>query len=234
MAYSDDIHEMHLVDSVRKPESGANPVVMLISRPCGCGREDAAETASLQVALHGGVKWWYRVKREPVTLARNIATEMFLEGKKGEDPWTHLFFIDDDTIVMDPDALTKLLALDADIASGVVPFWNGPDRGMIVNIQCGNGWLKAWPKERILDCTHAGTACMLIRREVFEVLEYPWFVWKEARGGLILGEDIVFCQKAIAANLTIRCDSSVWCEHIKKLPLTHFAPPRPEFSDASP
>ena len=210
--------------------SEARPIVVIPTRG-GCSLEIAAVEAARGVALRGGAQF-FLLQREPVTLARNAAVEMLQAGPKEGPPWTHMLFVDDDTIVGEPDALAKLLALDADIASGVVLWWDGPEKGMVVNVQCGNGWLKAWPEQRILDCTHAGTACMLIRREVFDVLKYPWFVWKEAPGGLIKGEDIVFCEDAVAAGLSIRCDTSVWCDHIKKLPLAYFAPPRPEFSDA--
>jgi len=173
------------------------------------------------VAAKGNCRF-HVVEREPVTLARNSCVNEFLKGDE-----THLLFVDDDTVLLCDETVERLLALDADIASGVVPWWHSPDKHMIVNVQKNGDWLEPWPTGTF-DITHAGTACMLIARRVFDAIEYPWFTWEETRDGRRQGEDVSFCAKALLQNLSLRCDASVRCDHIKTVCLGDFCPPHPD------
>lgn len=57
----------------------------------------------------------------------------------------------------------------------------------------------------------AGSAGMLVRRQVFEAIGYPYF---ETTDGLKLNEDIVFCKKARAAGFDIHVDPQAHMGHI--------------------
>ncbi len=68
--------------------------------------------------------------------------------------------------------------------------------------------LKDVPAEGIIELDAAGTAGMLIRRDVFEAMPQPWFENSPR------SEDIVFCEKAIAAGFKIHADLACRLGHI--------------------
>jgi len=165
------------------------------------------------------------VTREPVTLARNQATRMFLKTDA-----THMLMVDDDTVIMTRDTIGRLLALDADIAAGLVPWWDG-GVGLILNAQREpNVWLRPWPTGTFA-VHHVGTAIMMIARPVFELIEWPWFQWRESRAGDYQGEDLDFCRKAREKGCSIMVDAAVIGDHFKTIPLTAMCPPLPEDGD---
>ena len=61
-----------------------------------------------------------------------------------------------------------------------------------------------------------GGSCMLINREVFEVLPWPWFCFTYAGPGQFGGEDIYFSRKCKAAGISIYCDSTTVSPHLTK------------------
>lgn len=193
--------------------------------PCRDGKpyELARIVASIEALAHKtGV---CTITREPVTLARNQATRKFLKTNA-----THMLMVDDDTVIMTRGAIDRLLALDADIAAGLVPWWDGVS-GLILNAQCEpNVWLKPWPTGTF-PVWHVGTAIMMIARRVFELIEWPWFQWRESREGDYQGEDLDFCRKAREKGCSIMVDAGVIGDHFKTIPLTAMCPPLPENGD---
>jgi hypothetical protein len=64
------------------------------------------------------------------------------------------------------------------------------------------------PAEGIIELDAAGSAGMLIRRDVLEAIEFPWFENSPR------SEDIVFCEKAKAAGFTVHADVACRLGHI--------------------
>ncbi len=62
----------------------------------------------------------------------------------------------------------------------------------------------------------AGTAGMLVRKEVFEAVGYPYF---ESTDGLYLNEDIEFSRKVRAAGFEILADPDAHIGHIISTPI---------------
>lgn len=62
----------------------------------------------------------------------------------------------------------------------------------------------------------AGTGGMLVRREVFDAIGYPYF---ESTDGLYLNEDVEFCRRARAAGFQILCDPTARLGHISSVPV---------------
>lgn len=151
------------------------------------------------------------------TLARNWFADLALSAK-----FSHLLFVDDDTLIP-RDTIVRLLALDADIATGITPIGNDPP---MTNVQRVRGeFLPCWPTG-CFDVETCGTSCMLIRTDVFEKLEWPWFSYYQARGHKnAMSEDLPFCIAARDAGLTLRCDASVVCGHLKQIDLRRLCPP---------
>ena len=64
------------------------------------------------------------------------------------------------------------------------------------------------PAEGLIELQAGGCAGMLIRREVLEAIEPPWFEYTDR------SEDIVFCEKAKEAGFNIYCDLSARLGHV--------------------
>lgn len=154
----------------------------------------------------------------PVDNARNEIVEEFLNGE-GKD-CTHLFFIDSDTIPP-VDALEKLLALDADIASGLTPIIAHDDKSMMFYRKWNCVDMKeefVRPNTGIHQIIGAGGSCLLIKREVLEKMEKPHFrfLYQDDNGKpTLISEDIYFLTKANGLGYKAMCDSSIICKHFK-------------------
>lgn len=151
----------------------------------------------------------------PVEIARNTIVERFL--KRDSD---HLIFIDSDNIFPD-DMFAKLfnmILLKADIATGIsfkkaYPFYptiyqrHGEIFKPITDYQ----------RDSIIDIDACGMACCMIKREVFEKMEFPWYEvvihdFTEDEG--IMGEDLCFCKKAKQMGFNIMADTGLVIPHI--------------------
>jgi hypothetical protein len=151
----------------------------------------------------------------PVDNARNKIVDMFLEGD-----FTHLWFIDSDTIPPQ-DALDKLLAIDADIVSAITP---------IIEVDSNTGRpYRKWncvgmddklvkPDTGVVQVKGAGTSCMLIKRSVFEQIEKPYFrfAYTDDKGKeCLISEDIHFIIQALSKGIKTYADTSIICRHAK-------------------
>ena len=133
--------------------------------------------------------------------------------------YDYLFSVDSD-IVFPRDALTRLIAADKDIISGLyiqrkpgqhilelyqdnpaggvdnIPYWAIKGRGVIPIAGCGFG-------------------CVLIKSAVIRGMEYPHFYYQSAISHAnTISEDIYFCSKARKAGYTMWADTGLHCEHI--------------------
>lgn len=59
-----------------------------------------------------------------------------------------------------------------------------------------------------------GTACILIKADVFRKIKYPWFKWTEYSRDSQLSEDLYFCDQCKKAKIPIYVDTRVSCGHI--------------------
>jgi hypothetical protein len=57
----------------------------------------------------------------------------------------------------------------------------------------------------------AGSAGMLVRREVLDTIGDPWF---ESTNGTVLNEDVIFCRKARAAGFRVFATADVVMGHL--------------------
>lgn len=160
----------------------------------------------------------------PVDEARNMLVQEFLKTD-----CTHLLFIDSDTIPP-IDALDKLLAADKDIISAITPIveYDAARDGK----NDSNGFYKKWncvsketktfvqPDTGILEIMGCGSACVLIKREVFEKISQPYyrFRYEDDNGKpCYVGEDVQFIAKATQAGFKSYADTSIKCGHYKPI-----------------
>lgn len=163
----------------------------------------------------------------PVDHARNEAVRTFIKPEFGN--YTHFMFVDDDTIPP-PDAVSKLLALNADIATGVTPIMRKDEENKIytttncfTSIENDGEFINMETVEEnsgIHEVLRCGASCLMLSRKAIETIGDPWFkiTWTPDFKSYV-GEDLSFCDLARSKGLKIVCDSSVSCAHFKHIML---------------
>ncbi len=136
-------------------------------------------------------------------------------AKKSALEPTHIMFLDSDTIPK-PEALDELLAHDKDVVSGVVPICQGGSISW--NVREDGVFLKKLP-DKPFKAESVGISCTLVKMNVFDKLEWPYFKDEVTVGRVLKDESIYFCEKLRAADIDIWIDPKVYCDHIKTVSL---------------
>ena len=151
--------------------------------------------------------------QHPISVARNLAVDEFMKEKEN----THLLFIDDD-IVVPIDIIPRLLRHDKLVVGGWyilrgnrLPsvFMAGKFGGYVQVSQ--QELVKARRKQPLLPVDGNGAGCLLIQREVFNILDKPYFL--EMDGAQGCGEDLYFFQKCRRFGIPTYCDPNLFCNH---------------------
>lgn len=132
---------------------------------------------------------------------------------------SHILFVDHDVLPR-YTTLKKLLAHDKDIVAGIYP----------LHQHCETAWclsreekFKALPIKELPDnlfkATYVGCGMMLVRLEVFDNLEWPY--WKNGfvYGKKTIGEDVYFCKKLRESGYDIWVDPKIKCGHFRTVDL---------------
>ena len=163
-------------------------------------------------AKHPDVHWGYASTRD-AGVGRDAIAYFALK-----DPdVTHLYFMDYD-VVPPAGTLQKLLGYDVPIAAGIYPMLTEDCASWSFKI--GDDW---WPTSKplpngLVEADMVGGSTVLIKREVFENIERPW--WKMQYHpiddkGIYLrwGEDEYFSLLGRAAGYKIMVDPMIICDH---------------------
>lgn len=114
------------------------------------------------------------VQSSVVHWSRNwLVAEQLKSGK----PWTHVLFIDDD-IVVEPDALERLLSHKKDIVAGICTRRNDPPVPNIRFYEADTGETRQiweWPENELIEVDAVGTGLMLISRHALEQVAQVYF-----------------------------------------------------------
>lgn len=148
----------------------------------------------------------------PLDKARNALVADFLVKTPKA---THILFWDDD-IVPPPDALLRLWLLDEPIVSGLY-FQKGPPFHPLMALKIKNpdgqeGYthLIHWEEGKKYNVDGIGMGFALIRRDVFQDIDWPPFSWYETD----FSEDYAFCTKCRNAGYKIKVDTGVLLTHL--------------------
>jgi hypothetical protein len=158
----------------------------------------------------------------PISHNRNVIVRKFLAGD-----WTHLFFIDSDTRPPE-DVLDKLLSLEAEVATGCYPVWDG---GLFwalyehVLPDLKTPLMRTLSSNQPFQVRGAGAGCLLIRREVLEKLEFPWFQEQESPDGTLRYEDQWFFNACHERGIRVMAHPGVICDHFKQINLADLLVP---------
>jgi cellulose synthase/poly-beta-1,6-N-acetylglucosamine synthase-like glycosyltransferase len=153
--------------------------------------------------------------RYSIAQARNAMVKDALSG--GFD---FIFMIDSDQI-LPPDALTRLLAVDADMRCGWTMMNAGRPETNAAVYDAGKKHFsfhtaETMPKE-VFESDGGGLAVALIKTELFTEMEYPYFRFIEYGNGDILTEDLNFCLAVKGMGKSIKVDPSLRAGHIKHI-----------------
>jgi GT2 family glycosyltransferase len=145
----------------------------------------------------------------------HVAREM-LVNKMIIGGYEWIFFIDSD-MTFAPDLLERLLSHDAPVVSAMCFKRISPYTPCFYRTcEMTDHGVHLEPFEfgtiprKPFEVAAAGAACMLIRREVFEKIKYPWFLPLP-----FCGEDISFCLKLQKAEIPILVDPKPIVGHIE-------------------
>jgi GT2 family glycosyltransferase len=179
----------------------------------------------LKARGYTGYRFSFTYNEQPVEQARNKLVREFLASD-----CTHLLFIDSDTVPPD-HTIVSMLRADKDVVAGLVP-------AMKLDVSTGE-WAAVYTVFNMIRDQHgdvvenrnpdghglqpidrAGTACMLIRREVLENIPSPRFLTVMDEAGIShLGEDFYFCDKAREHGFEVWANMHVVCKHAKTVNL---------------
>lgn len=214
----------HGLLNLRTPIGNANVgtkrAVVLAGTALGRDKRINVNTAMfLQSALSPntkhGWKWTVRVGYG----AEHSRNEMILECLKGN--YTHLFFVDADTVPPD-DTIERLLAHDKDIIAGATPVFVGEARWNY-QIEKSVPVKIATPRQDLFTVARTGGTTILFKRHVLErvvkELKLPYYEVirlddpEDIQHGY-LTDDYNFCDKLCAMGFKIWIDPTIVCGHV--------------------
>lgn len=167
------------VELVKQGPDPEKPIVAILC-PTYRSPEPQMQDALRAMVVHTGEKGIATVYTGPpvqasvVHWSRNwLLSEQIKSGK----PWTHVLFIDDD-IVVEPDALERLLAHKKDIVAGLCTRRNDPPVPNIRFYDKDTGETRQiweWPENQLVEVDAAGTGLMLLSRHAVEQVAQVYF-----------------------------------------------------------
>jgi GT2 family glycosyltransferase len=145
---------------------------------------------------------------------RNLMIQQALEND-----CTHVFFLDDD-VAFEKDLLSRLLAHDKDIVTGLYFMRNYPHTPIIFDYANETGHCRTHylsdNEKGLIEIVATGLGCCLIKTEVFKKVEKPWI----RLGELELDhwcDDIGFFRRVREAGFKLHCDLDAKVGHMAQV-----------------
>lgn len=138
----------------------------------------------------------------------------------------YLLFVDND-VTLPRDALVNMLADDVDVVLGYYAHRNKNNETTLKTNVCKRGELNytmQYTGDELAALRNAGTylerihgggmGCALIRTDVFRRITYPYYKWVDYGNGMMLSEDLYFCEQCKHAHVKLFVDTRVQCGHM--------------------
>lgn len=168
------------------------------------------------LGMMGGSAFWLPiVEQKPVEHNRNRMVSEFLKTDA-----THLFFLDSDN-VPHPDTLPRLLSHDLPFVAAPSEQWKDGEHGVLVldhvrELDAYKQHHPFQPGSGLQRCDAVGGAGMMIRRDVLERMQAPWFrMVYDDMGLLVKGEDFEFCDRLRRDGYELYADCDIIQKHVK-------------------
>lgn len=154
------------------------------------------------------------IEISPFSYAMNKIIEVFLINSEAE----YLMVVDSDT-VPPADAIEKMLAVNADVVTGITPVKKGNKKCINVyeNYEDIEGCVEYFDDTKPFPVVGMGSSCLLIKRSLLKKMKKPYFKHIEFDDGKICTGEMYFCDMIKQAGGTIMCEPSVKCQHFKNV-----------------
>ncbi len=132
--------------------------------------------------------------------------------------YDYMLSVDSD-IILPKDTLTKMLAADKDIITGLYIQRIPNTHTVEVYMVTPNGGMTNIPYELLKDkgvveVAGCGFGVCLVKGEVFRKMEYPHFYYQSALNhSATVSEDVYFCKKARDIGFKVWADTTIICDH---------------------
>lgn len=127
----------------------------------------------------------------------------------------------DSDMIFEPDTMTRLLAHDSDIVSGIY-FRRNPPFTPVAFETCdvqNRKWTDVQLKDdKTISVEGIGFGCVLIKTDVLFDVASRFGTWFEPINGF--GEDLAFCWRARECGYEIKLDPTVKCGHVGHIVVT--------------
>jgi hypothetical protein len=191
-----------------------------ISDECLRSIDELLKVDSLEVAVH-------KVQTTSIGLGRNSGINMGASSavRQGGWDWDYYLSLDADIGFKAEDVL-KLLSSGKDIISGAYQYRCDINKMVAGTLNkhgvCEHGTYLDWAETGIRKVDWAGSGFVLIKREVFEAIDYPWYqegvtTYTDDQGvvqACYVSDDIVFFTKAIKAGFEVYVDCDCKVAHL--------------------
>jgi len=163
---------------------------------------------------------------QPVDANRNKMVKSFLQDE--ENDW--LLMIDND--VVPPKDILKMVECGKPVVSATVTIKKGSVPQPVILKEEGDQYRQVnigefvdEEQDGLIQVDGVGTGCLLVRRDVLEGMQPPWFkfLYNEEDGSLKLGEDFYFSRRLKQNGVPIHVSTEFVCSHFKKIDLTEVA-----------
>jgi hypothetical protein len=163
-------------------------------------------------------KYTYTISRNnmlPIDRNRSYLVSLALK-----DPAiTHCLFLDTDIVPEDKNFLDIMVSYDLPIVGLLCTKRLPPYEPIMYKNDAPpeetvNGFWVKYPKNKLVEVDAVGTGCLLVKREVFENMKLPYFLFRSNyQLDLHQSEDIYFLQNAKELGFKAYVDTKHTCKH---------------------
>jgi hypothetical protein len=181
-------------------------------------RADARVVGMLEAWRQRNVVTYY-----PSSGSAEVGYDRIVKFAKAADPKpTHILFVDYD-VLPQPNTLRDLVAHDKDIVCGTYP---AVQKGIMKWCVSNNRHAKSFGLMDIADLPDelfkaeiGSNGMMLVKMEVFDKIEWPYWRTQYEKDGSKLGADVYFFDKVRDAGFDVWVDPKLLCSHFKMIDL---------------
>lgn len=175
--------------------------------------------AMMHASNRGGVRWVGDISpnRMKFDAARNVSVDLALKppeafGTLADDGPDAILWVDSD-IVLEADAITKLVLAEKDFITGIYVQREEPHFPLIANYDVRADtfhWLQRWPENVIAPIDGCGFGLVLTSIPMLRKMTPPWFTFEK------FSEDFDFCLRARRAGYQLWVHTGVLCGHLRE------------------
>ena len=166
-----------------------------------------------------GISNYFHMIYPKFSICKN-RNEAVLKAKENGATW--MLFLDSD-MTFPQDIIMRLLSHQEPIVAGMYWHQSPPHMPVIYKRDEEKGRYHythfiEYPRSGLFEVDLTGMGCMLVKMEVFDNIELPYFDYRSTRDDGIkdVTEDVVFHEKVLEAGYKVLIDPTIKCGHIRQ------------------